>query len=618
MSTTVLDANQVIKKVYDEPTESLKVNATVVAQDITLIVDIDEADDSIQIYGNDGSVNRAIKTDSDGNLQVDVLSSALPAGAATEAKQDVGNASLASIDNDIDVALSTRASEATLSTLNGKVNNDYGVASGAVRTASQIGNTAGAADFNAGPTTAQTLRTTSNITRNGAELSYNSGTVDANTLRISQATDVPVTVIQPTHDNLNLNANIQVSDVDVSNSNPVPISDAGGSITVDAIDLDIRNLSNAQDNVLIYGQDNTVINHPIRTDANGELQIDVLSSALPAGAATEAKQDIGNASLASIDSDIDVALSTRASEATLSTINGKINNNYGAATGAIRTASQIGNTTGAADFNAGTTSAQTLRTTSNITRNGTELSYNDGTSDANTIRTSANIQRDGNDLDYNIGTPSANTIRTAAILSNSTGQIDYNAGTTGAQTPRVTANITRNGTELSYNDGTSDANTVRTSANIQRDGNDLSYNTGTVDANTLRVTQATDIPITVIQPTHDNLNLNANIQVNNTDVSDTNSVPTRGSRGTLTDFSGTAGSVSAQILASNASRKYLLIQNSSNNNMWINFTTAATSASPSIRIAGGETFVMEGNFISTEAINAIRQSSDVSFTGKEG
>lgn len=42
-------------------------------------------------------------------------------------------------------------------------------------------------------------------------------------------------------------------------------------------------------------------------------------------------------------------------------INGKLNNNYGVATGALRTASQIGNTTGQADFNAGITTSQTLR-----------------------------------------------------------------------------------------------------------------------------------------------------------------------------------------------------------------------------------------------------------------
>ncbi len=63
----------------------------------------------------------------------------------------------------------------------------------------------------------------------------NSITVDATDLDIrdlSSASD-SVSVLQSTHDSLNGNMTIQVADVDVSNANPVPISDAGGSITVD-------------------------------------------------------------------------------------------------------------------------------------------------------------------------------------------------------------------------------------------------------------------------------------------------------------------------------------------------------------------------------------------------
>ena len=59
---------------------------------------------------------------------VTVTSSVLPSGASTSALQTTGNASLAGIDSSLnnieatqDVARSTRASEATLSTLNGKV-----------------------------------------------------------------------------------------------------------------------------------------------------------------------------------------------------------------------------------------------------------------------------------------------------------------------------------------------------------------------------------------------------------------------------------------------------------------------------------------------------------------
>lgn len=70
-------------------------------------------------------------------------------------------------------------------------------------------------------------------------------------IRDLTATDV-VTVVQATHDNLNLNANIQVGDADVANGNPVPVSDAGGSLTVDATDLDIRDLTAVSDSVAAH------------------------------------------------------------------------------------------------------------------------------------------------------------------------------------------------------------------------------------------------------------------------------------------------------------------------------------------------------------------------------
>lgn len=70
----------------------------------------------------------------------------------------------------------------------------------------------------------------------------------------------------------------------------------------------------------------------------------------------------------------------KVSDAGLASLNAKFVDNYGAATLAVRTASQIGNTIGQADFNAGTTGAQTLRTVSN-TNDGsgnaiTSVAYN--------------------------------------------------------------------------------------------------------------------------------------------------------------------------------------------------------------------------------------------------
>jgi len=51
---------------------------------VALEVELDEANDSVLVYGNDGVDNQAIKTDANGRLQVDINSSALPSDAATE------------------------------------------------------------------------------------------------------------------------------------------------------------------------------------------------------------------------------------------------------------------------------------------------------------------------------------------------------------------------------------------------------------------------------------------------------------------------------------------------------------------------------------------------------
>lgn len=92
-------------------------------------------------------------------------------------------------------------------------------------------------------------------------------------------------------------------------------------------------------------------------------------------------------------------------------------------------------------------------------------------------------------------------------------------------------------------------------------------------------------------------------------------------QGTLTDHSGTlsAATTSQQVMASNTSRRYLYVQNpSSTDTLWINFTTDATQAEPSIQMLPGGSFVMEGSFVSTEAVNIIGPTAGDAFVAKEG
>jgi hypothetical protein len=81
--------------VISSTSNALDVN---VKSGVALTVELSEANDSVAVFGNDGTTNRALKTDANGELQIDVLSSALPTGAATSALQTTGNASLSSID----------------------------------------------------------------------------------------------------------------------------------------------------------------------------------------------------------------------------------------------------------------------------------------------------------------------------------------------------------------------------------------------------------------------------------------------------------------------------------------------------------------------------------------
>jgi hypothetical protein len=71
---SLLDPGQCIKRAFDGTNDRIRVDAEITAEIGSSEVIISETDDSILIYGNDGSTNRKIKTDSDGNLQVDVLS----------------------------------------------------------------------------------------------------------------------------------------------------------------------------------------------------------------------------------------------------------------------------------------------------------------------------------------------------------------------------------------------------------------------------------------------------------------------------------------------------------------------------------------------------------------
>lgn len=247
---------------------------------INVEVDLDEADDSVQVFGNDGTSNQAIKTDADGHLQVDVLSgaggvanaidsnnsstSALGAGATfTGTGTDVLTYTSITVllKTDQDSAANGMQFQFSTDNTNWDETHNYTYDISVDSTAREFQFPVHARYFRVVYTNGgvaqthfrlQTILHGNNvlpgIIRVGdtiygdrsatlvksvlsGETSAGGGTY-AN-VKVAPSGSLEVNASQDTHDDLNVNANIQVADTDVSNSNPVPVSDAGGSLTVD-------------------------------------------------------------------------------------------------------------------------------------------------------------------------------------------------------------------------------------------------------------------------------------------------------------------------------------------------------------------------------------------------
>src|ERR1035437_1337390 len=173
----------------------------------------------------------------------------------------------------------------------------------------------------------------------------------------------------------------------------------------------------------------------------------------------------------------------------------------------LRTAAEIANATGAADFNVGATGAQTLRVTANQGAPGTNANAwfvhpTDGTNNqvftatgqATVIVTSplpAGTNSIGTvvvsnlptTVDTNWGVVGANTLRSAAEIGNATGAADFNWGAVGAQTLRVAGEIGNAAGAADFNAGATTAQTLRVAANMY-------------DSTGANITPANPLPVT--------------------------------------------------------------------------------------------------------------------------
>lgn len=90
-------------------------------------------------------------------------------------------------------------------------------------------------------------------------------------------------------------------------------------------------------------------------------------------------------------------------------------------------------------------------------------------------------------------------------------------------------------------------------------------------------------------------------------------------QGSLTDGSGTitTGGTSQEVFAANTSRRYLLIQNVSAEDLWVQFGGAAVQDQPSVKLGPSDALIFDGSFIPTEQAQIIGATTGSEFTAKE-
>lgn len=88
----------------------------------------------------------------------------------------------------------------------------------------------------------------------------------------------------------------------------------------------------------------------------------------------------------------------------------------------------------------------------------------------------------------------------------------------------------------------------------------------------------------------------------------------------LNDRSGaiTAGGTAQTVEAPNAGRSYILIQNVSVGDLWVDFGETAVVDAPSIKVAADASLVFDSGFVPSGAISVIGATTGQKFTAKIG
>jgi hypothetical protein len=221
------------------------------------------------------------------------------------------------------------------------------VGANTIRTAAQIGNATGAAEFGTGADSAQTLRVTLSTRAETAatplSVRLSDGSAFLSNLPVSQSGTWNLNNISGT---ISLPTGAATESTLSSISGKLPAT-LGQKAMADSLAVV---LASDQSTLPVSG----TVTVTQATAAN--LNATVVGTGTFAVQAAQS----GTWNLNNITGTISLPTGA-ATESTLSALNGKVANDFGVSTGAVRTASQIGNTTGAAAFGAGASSGQTLR-----------------------------------------------------------------------------------------------------------------------------------------------------------------------------------------------------------------------------------------------------------------
>lgn len=91
--------------------------------------------------------------------------------------------------------------------------------------------------------------------------------------------------------------------------------------------------------------------------------------------------------------------------------------------------------------------------------------------------------------------------------------------------------------------------------------------------------------------------------------------------GAVTDGSGTItnGGTAQQVFAANAARRYLLIQNQSTGDLWVNYKgSAAVESQPSVLLAPNGSLSFDDSFVPNAAVSLIGATTGQAFVAEQG